>query len=54
MYAGRTIFAQLLDHLPAKHFEYLCDKFQSNRWVQGFKASEPDMPVNADLKQQLF
>lgn len=38
MYAGRTIFAQILDHLPAKHFEYLCDKYQSNRWVQGFTA----------------
>lgn len=34
---GRTIFAQLLDFLPFKQFEYLVEKFSAvvtaRRWV---------------------
>jgi hypothetical protein len=31
MYKGRTVFAQLLDFVPYKHFEYLVDKSNANR-----------------------
>lgn len=32
MYKGRSVFAQLLDFVPYKHFEYLVDKSKANRW----------------------
>jgi hypothetical protein len=35
---GRTIFAQLLDFLPFKHFEYLVEKFSANHAVKSFSA----------------
>ncbi len=38
MHAGQTIFAQLLKFVPFKHFEYLVEKYQSNRWTQDFTA----------------
>jgi Transposase DDE domain/Domain of unknown function (DUF4372) len=38
MNAGQTVFAQLLKFVPFKHFEYLVDKYQSNRWTQDFTA----------------
>jgi hypothetical protein len=38
MNAGQTVFAQLLKFVPFKHFEYLVEKYQSNRWTQDFTA----------------
>jgi hypothetical protein len=38
MNAGQTVFAQLLKFVPFKHFEYLVEKHQSNRWTQEFTA----------------
>ena len=38
MNTGRTIFAQLLAVVPFKHFEYLVNKHQSNRWTRDFTA----------------
>lgn len=31
---GRTVFAQLLDFVPFKHFEYLVEKFSANHAVR--------------------
>ena len=31
---GRTVFAQLLDFVPFKHFEYLAEKFSANHAVR--------------------
>jgi hypothetical protein len=38
MNAGQTVFVQLLKFVPFKHFEYLVEKYQSNRWTQDFTA----------------
>lgn len=38
MNTGRTVFAQLLEVVPFKHFEYLVNKHQSNRWTREFSA----------------
>jgi Domain of unknown function (DUF4372) len=38
MNAGQTVFGQLLKFVPFKHFEYLVEKYQSNRWTQDFTA----------------
>jgi len=35
---GRTVFAQLLDFVPFKHFEYLVEKFAANHAVKSFSA----------------
>ncbi len=35
---GRTVFAQLLDFVPFKHFEYLVEKFSANHAVKSFSA----------------
>lgn len=35
---GRTVFAQLLDFVPFKHFEYLVEKFLANHAVRSFSA----------------
>lgn len=35
---GRTVFAQLLDFVPFKHFEYLVEKFSANHAVRSFSA----------------
>ena len=35
---GRTVFAQLLDFLPFKHFEYLVEKFSANHAERSFSA----------------
>lgn len=35
---GRTVFAQLLDFIPFKHFEYLVGKFSANHAVKSFSA----------------
>lgn len=35
---GRTVFAQLLDFFPFKHFEYLVEKFSANHAVKSFTA----------------
>jgi len=35
---GRTVFAQLLDFVPFKHFEYLVEKFAANHAVRSFSA----------------
>ena len=35
---GRTVFAQLLDFVPFKHFEYLVEKFLANYAVRSFSA----------------
>ena len=31
---GRTVFAQLMDFVPFKHFEYLVEKFSANHAVR--------------------
>lgn len=38
MNTGRTVFAQLLAVVPFKHFEYLVNKHESNRWTRDFTA----------------
>ena len=38
MHTGRTVFAQLLEVVPFKHFEYLVDKHKANRWTRDFTA----------------
>lgn len=35
---GRSVFAQLLDFVPFKHFEYLVEKFSANHAVRSFTA----------------
>jgi hypothetical protein len=38
MFKGRTVFAQLLDFVPHKHFEYLVQKSSANRWTKTLPA----------------
>ena len=38
MNRGRSVFAQLLDFVPFSHFEYLVDRFASNRGIKHFSA----------------
>jgi hypothetical protein len=38
MFKGRTVFAQLLDFVPYKHFEYLVEKSGANRWSKTLPA----------------
>lgn len=36
MYAGKTIFSQILDHAPKDHFDYLVKKYNGNHRVRSF------------------
>ena len=38
MFKGRTVFAQMLDFVPFKHFEYLVEKFAANHWSKTLPA----------------
>jgi hypothetical protein len=38
MFKGRSVFAQILDFVPYKHFEYLVNKAQANRWSKTLPA----------------
>lgn len=38
MFKGRTVFAQVLDFVPFKHFEYLVEKFAANHWCKTLPA----------------
>ena len=38
MFKGRTVFAQVLDFVPFKHFEYLALKFAANHWIKTLPA----------------
>lgn len=38
MNTGRAVFAQLLAIVPFSHFEYLVEKYKSNRWTRDFTA----------------
>ena len=38
MFKGRTVFAQVLDFVPFKHFEYLSLKFAANHWSKTLPA----------------
>lgn len=38
MHSGRTVLAQFLAFLPARHFEYLVDKYAANHWCHDFSA----------------
>ena len=36
MYEGRTVFAQLMDHLPRRTFQRLVGRYDGNSWVKSF------------------
>ena len=36
MYTGKTVFAQLLDHLPLYHFRRCVKRYKGNYKVQSF------------------
>lgn len=38
MNRGKTVFAQLLDFVPFKHFEYLVERYAANNAVRHFTA----------------